>query len=683
MVEEKVTITGDDSTCSSGSYGGKIKGNRTVWEVTLLGIALIIGNHLYFWTGGLIGGVIEYLLTAIMSCFGYLCLALCLAEITSALPFGGGLYGMTRVTLGPFFGFIVACCEMFQSIVFTTSLLFPAGVTAAEVFGLPDSFIPFFWIVMLGLCLVVNIMGVKYFWRMNTILVLTAIVLFIIYYSVWMPCMDCKKYGGGILMDIPISYSNWILCVPAGSLLFAGLELLPMACTDAREPSKTLPQSYLWAYAIISLNAFLLIFAAGCNAPGSFFVGISIDSPLYYGFVNGLHVSERVGKAMLIPILFTTSCAFTYVYGIQLRSMADSGLLPGVLQYSYGPDRIPYVALLCGAANTATRHRRRMANHSQQVSSVSPGLKGKNDKNQAINKGILSRLIKCFELKPTPTSFHGVEKLKKEQSSVQSSTINVTTMFEFTIQEGNRQASGQLGKGSFDEDKFHRIGEEDETCPEQQVGNDNAMSTISAVSEKKPLFSISSELIENIVKKRPGYKPHEKRVSPRCAIVPDNEVENMLNSQSRQGSRSSSELRQSTLLGLRPSASKSRSIDDDNRSALVVPLSTIHDEEENEEKNDGLIGVMKLFRSSSKPHLKSDKVSLRKSIQDHLSQYLPSPELLFQDKLFEEKVEEMLFQKSLSLGSSLDSSRSMDEAVGVEGGKPDDECNDERAPLFP
>eukprot|EP01040_Poterioochromonas_malhamensis_P026513 gene26513-33360_t len=88
---------------------------------------------------------------------------------------------------------------MLQSIVFTGSLLFPAGLKAAAVFELPDSFIPFFWIVMLGLCLVVNIMGVKYFWRTNTILVLTTVVLFIIYYSVWMPCMNCKKYGGGIL----------------------------------------------------------------------------------------------------------------------------------------------------------------------------------------------------------------------------------------------------------------------------------------------------------------------------------------------------------------------------------------------------------------------------------------------------------------------------------------------------
>eukprot|EP00981_Chlorochromonas_danica_P011335 scaffold3873_cov177-Ochromonas_danica.AAC.15 len=685
MVEEKViTITGDDSTCSTGgSYVGKIKGSRTVWEVTLLGIALIIGNHLFYWTGGLIGGVIEYLLTAIMSCFGYLCLTLCLAEITSALPFGGGLYGMTRVTLGPYFGFIVACCEMLQSIVFTTSLLFPAGLTAVEVFGLPDSFIPFFWILMLGLCLMVNIMGVKYFWRTNTILVLTAIVLFIIYYAVWMPCMDCKKYGGGILMGIPMS-SNWLLSVPAGSLLFAGLELLPMACTDAIEPSKTLPQSFLGAFVIISLNAFLLIFAAGCNAPGSFFVGISIDSPLYYGFVNGLHVSEQVGKALLIPILFTTSCAFTYVYGIQLRSMADSGLLPGVLQYSYGPDRIPYVALLCGAANAATRQRRRMANYSQQVPSYSAGLKGKSDKNQAINKGILSGLIKCFQQKSVPTSFRGFGKLKKEQSSVQSSTINVTTMIEFTIQEGNRQASGQLGKGSFNEDQFHRIGEEDETCPEHQAGNDNATSTISGICEKTPLFSISSELMENIVKKRPGYKPHEKHVNPRCAIVPDHEVENMLNNKSGQGqgNRCSSELRQSTLLGLRPSASKSGSIDDDIRSALVVP--TIHDEEVNEDNTDGHIVAMKLFRSSSKPNLTSEKVTLRKSIQDHLSQYLPSPELLFQDRLFEEKVEEMLLKKSLSLGSSLESSESMDdEAVGDERGKLDDECNDERSLLFP
>eukprot|EP01039_Chlorochromonas_danica_P004192 gene4191-4605_t len=504
--------------------------------------------------------------------------------------------------------------------------------------------------------------------------------------------------------------------------MFAGLELLPMACTDAREPSKTLPRSFLWAFSFISLNAFLLIFAAGCNAPGSFFVGISIDSPLYYGdllkllIFPGHHAARLIEMLVLLSFLrlrsrFSSLRRFyTQPFGV---SAAYVGLVIIVFVSSdllwYGSNNSFYTTLLTLGiflillvlatiwymirvksrqrfseqeqeimfqayvinANTATRHRRRMANHSQQVSSVSPGLKGKNDKKQAINKGILSRLtINCYS------------PAVKEQSSVTSSTIKATTMIELSIQEGNTSHASAKSRSEYSNqvlhrDHFHRIGEEDETCPEQQVGNDNAMSTISAVSEKKPLFSISSELIENIVKKRPGYKPHEKRVSPRCAIVPDNEVENMLNSQSRQGSRSSSELRQSTLLGLRPSASKSRSIDDDNRSALVVPLSTIHDEEENEDKAGVLYGAMKLFRSSSKPHLKSVKSSsLRKSIQDHLSQYLPSPELLFQDKLFEEKVEEMLFLKSLSLGSSLDSSRSMDEAVGVERGKLHDDCNE-------
>eukprot|EP01039_Chlorochromonas_danica_P001700 gene1700-1857_t len=512
--------------------------------------------------------------------------------------------------------------------------------------------------------------------------------------------------------------SNWLLSVPAGSLLFAGLELLPMACTDAIEPSKTLPQSFLGAFVIISLNAFLLIFAAGCNAPGSFFVGISIDSPLYYGFVNGLHVSEQLRRrlsslkrwftlpygtyfALFSMAIILFASLSVVVNGVNISTyiirMGGVGMLSYLTfvtiwymirvksrqRFSTQEQEIMFQAYVINA-NAATRQRRRMANYSQQVPSYSAGLKGKSDKNQAINKGILSGLIKCFQQKSVPTSFRGFGKLKKEQSSVQSSTINVTTMIEFTIQEGNRQASGQLGKGSFNEDQFHRIGEEDETCPEHQAGNDNATSTISGICEKTPLFSISSELMENIVKKRPGYKPHEKHVNPRCAIVPDHEVENMLNNKSGQGqgNRCSSELRQSTLLGLRPSASKSGSIDDDIRSALVVP--TIHDEEVNEDNTDGHIVAMKLFRSSSKPNLTSEKVTLRKSIQDHLSQYLPSPELLFQDRLFEEKVEEMLLKKSLSLGSSLESSESMDdEAVGDERGKLDDECNDERSLLFP
>lgn len=97
------------------------------------------------------------------------------------------------------------------------------------------------------------------------------------------------------------------------------------------------------------MNAFLLIITVGCNAPGSFFVAFNDTNPLYYGFSRGLHVGRRVAKMLNIPGLLVTASAFTYVYSNQLRSMGESALFPTVLRYSYGPDRIPYVALLVGA----------------------------------------------------------------------------------------------------------------------------------------------------------------------------------------------------------------------------------------------------------------------------------------------------------------------------------------------
>lgn len=137
--------------------------------------------------------------------------------------------------MGPYLGFLMATCEMLQSIIFTSVLLYSAGRDAAALFGLSSSYAMAFWVLFLVLPLTVNILGVKYFWRSNMVLISVSIILLLIYYAVSMPCMDCERYGGGVLSGQITVGKYWTMLLPSASSFFSGLELLPMACRDAKE----------------------------------------------------------------------------------------------------------------------------------------------------------------------------------------------------------------------------------------------------------------------------------------------------------------------------------------------------------------------------------------------------------------------------------------------------------------
>lgn len=75
----------------------------------------------------------------------------------------------------------------------------------------------------------------------------------------------------------------------------------------------------------------------------------STDPPFHYAYAARLGITTQVAKALSVPALFASSSTFIYVYGKQLRSMSESGLFPLVLKHTYGPEKIPYVALTLGA----------------------------------------------------------------------------------------------------------------------------------------------------------------------------------------------------------------------------------------------------------------------------------------------------------------------------------------------
>lgn len=62
---------------------------------------------------------------------GYFCLTAVLAELTSITNFAGGVYGYSRCSLGPKYGWIFACSEFLQYNFFTIANV--EGITKVSI----------------------------------------------------------------------------------------------------------------------------------------------------------------------------------------------------------------------------------------------------------------------------------------------------------------------------------------------------------------------------------------------------------------------------------------------------------------------------------------------------------------------------------------------------------------------
>lgn len=109
---------------------------------------------------------------------GYLCLVLCLAELTSIMAFAGGAYGYIRCSVSPFLGYLLGCCEWLQNNMFVISCVSSMAFAITEATRQPRALeILDFFIIYLFL-LMFHIRGGRYFWMaMSACAILTVAVI--------------------------------------------------------------------------------------------------------------------------------------------------------------------------------------------------------------------------------------------------------------------------------------------------------------------------------------------------------------------------------------------------------------------------------------------------------------------------------------------------------------------------
>ena len=243
------------------------KAKITRYDIWALGITVVIGGQYFSWNSGLEAGFGSYVLATFLIGSSYTCLCMCMSELSSALPFAGGAYGLARCTLGFYTGFIIGCCETIEYMIYVATSAISLGEMLASVNESWSNYQPLIWLVFYVSALFVHIKGGRIFWRTNFLLAIVSIVIIIIF-------ICGSGHYGSFTKNAPVNGDEWFIggmsrfmaVLPIAGWFFVGVEALNFACSDIDDPEINIPWGQLSCITTLNITAFLVLFMS-CSLP--------------------------------------------------------------------------------------------------------------------------------------------------------------------------------------------------------------------------------------------------------------------------------------------------------------------------------------------------------------------------------------------------------------------------------
>eukprot|EP01039_Chlorochromonas_danica_P007152 gene7152-7908_t len=290
-------------------------------------------------------------------------------------------------------------------------------------------------------------------------------------------------------------------------MFYDGLILLPMACSDASQPKKTVPRSFLWSFGIAAVSAVLLIITVGCNAPGVAYYAIPETNALFYGYAKGLHIDHRVARlqrrfsslqrSFTQPFgMYAVYFSFTFYLSAQVRSAQ---------KFSTKEQEVMFQAYVINA----NFFRRKNKRHNLQPTSSpnTTNLSPSPSKSHMLSRSaaILSRVAAC------------VSQMCRVRTGCNRSCKEVNLLTDELVDKNEGCCIEDYSSTVTGESRFlqsHRLECHVSTVP---------------IHKKSSLFSLSSDLLDCDVRRHPasGYdkKGHQNGSSAKYRIAPDYEFE--------------------------------------------------------------------------------------------------------------------------------------------------------------
>eukprot|EP01031_Cornospumella_fuschlensis_P026131 gene26131-31552_t len=251
-------------------------------EIFLLDMGILLSGVTTSWNAGLEGGLVTALISLGIMTIGYMCLTAVLAELTSITNFAGGVYGYSRCSLGPKYGWIFACSEFLQYNFFTIANV--EGITKALTTGFRTH----------G--------NYEPLWMLLTYAAAMAILLYLV-----SSMITCDFIYAVPLEDRQDNYMNngatgFFQFFMYGAWFYLGIECVTVAGSKIGNGTQMIPKVMIVSMVIMALLAFWMMSVVyfGFNPRHANHLLYSDTFPLTMGFSDHLFISEHAAALIML-----------------------------------------------------------------------------------------------------------------------------------------------------------------------------------------------------------------------------------------------------------------------------------------------------------------------------------------------------------------------------------------------
>ena len=341
----------------ASSAASRSRGRAGWLSLTGLGIAYVIAGLYAVWNYGIGAGGWGGMLAAVaIVALLYFCLIFSLAELATIVPTAGGGYGFARRALGPLAGYTVGIVFLVEYTIVLGVLAVFFGAYCRELTGTDG--------IAVTLALYAAALGIHLVKPDESLTVTFVLALIAALGLGSFVLAAAPSFSARNLIDVPVDrivgasallphgWRGIWLAMPYATAMFLGIEGIPFAAEEARDPRRDLPRGMIAAI-IVLFTISLAILIVGPGAAGAARFAASPDpiaatlsrTPATTGWIHGF--VSLAGLTSIAGAFF----AVMFAASRQLFALARAGYLPRVLARTHR-GRAPYAALftICAIA---------------------------------------------------------------------------------------------------------------------------------------------------------------------------------------------------------------------------------------------------------------------------------------------------------------------------------------------
>jgi amino acid transporter len=328
-------------------------------DVAIYGVLMLSPSLMYGWNAALVYGFGPWAMALATMSFAYLTVFNCIAEISSCMPFNGGSYGLARVFLGFYAGFMVGAFQWLESIVYSASLVLYTSQLITQYNSWPQKWQIPMWFIHYAFATLVFAAKGSWVFVLNRVFAAGLIFFVGVYFFGALKYVNFNKYAPYIPYDDYLAIENttataappiatvthpivgigywfrggshaYMYSLPLATWPFGCMETIMFLTAISKNPKISISHGIVcagWALFGITL---VIVFITVSMPPGLYAIS-NLAYPTNPVFTRVFTTTDdQTASAIPVPFYFLSGVLYLLPASLLTFSLSQSNLLPKI-----------------------------------------------------------------------------------------------------------------------------------------------------------------------------------------------------------------------------------------------------------------------------------------------------------------------------------------------------------------